>query len=388
MKNLIKFILSVLILCGCYATTEKKEEKVLIEDSLAFYPLTPPKISKEEFRKYFRETQAFYDKSLAHSNFNGAMLVAKNGEIVFEKYQGTQHIPGKDSINSSSSFHIASITKTFTGMAVLKLWEEKKLQLHDEVSTYLTGFNYPGVTIKTLLNHRSGLPNYCYVMEQQGWDRTKIATNQDLLQFLIEKKEKLNVGRPDRNFSYCNTNYALLALIVEKISGKSYAQYLQEIFFTPLQMHNTFVYPGDSSVSLVPSYNWRNREEAFTYLDAVYGDKNIYSTPRDLLKWDMALTYGNLFADSTLDSAYSGYSYERPGIKNYGLGWRMYEYPNEKKIIYHNGWWHGNNTVFARLIQDSATIIILGNKYNRRIYDAKKLYASFGNYNGTTEDDE
>ncbi len=388
MKNLIKIILSVLILYGCYATADKKEKIVPCEDSLSFYPSTPPKISKQEFRTYFRETQAFYNKTLAPSNFNGAMLVAKNGEIVFEKYAGTGHIHGKDSINAGTAFHIASITKTFTGMALLKLWEEKKLQLNDEVSFYLTGFNYPGVTIKTLLNHRSGLPNYCYVMEQHGWDKKITATNRDLLEFLIEKKDKLNVGRPDRHFSYCNTNYALLALIVEKVSGKSYAQYLQETFFTPLQMHNTFVFSIDSSANVLPSYNWRNREEAITYLDAVYGDKNIYSTPRDLLKWDMALTYGNLFRPVTLDSAYSGYSFERPGIKNYGLGWRMYLYPNEKKIIYHNGWWHGNNTVFTRLIQDSATIIILGNKYNRRIYDAKKLYPVFGKYDGTAEDDE
>jgi hypothetical protein len=69
-------------------------------------------------------------------------------------------------------------------------------------------------------------------------------------------------------------------------------------------------------------------------------------------------------------------------VKNYGLGWRLYLYPDNKKIVYHNGWWHGNNTVFTRLVDDSATVIILGNKYNRRIYDAKKLYTAFGNYDG------
>lgn len=388
MKNSIKLIISVLLLSGCYATTDKGEKKVQKEDSLAFYPVTPPRVSKQAFRKYFRESQAFYDKTLAPSRFNGGMLVAKNGEIVFEKYAGTQHIPGTDHIDSATSFHIASISKTFTGMAVLKLWEEKKLNLNDEVSVYLAGFNYPGVTIRTLLNHRSGLPNYCHALEQQGWDKKQTATNQDLLQFLIEKKSKLNIGSPDRHFSYCNTNYALLALIIEKVSGMSYAKYLQEKFFVPLKMNHTFVNTSDTIVSVLPSYNWRSREEAVTYLDAVYGDKNIYSTPRDLLKWDQALSYGNLFAVSTLDSAYTGYSYERPGIKNYGLGWRMYQYPNNRKIIYHNGWWHGNNTVFTRLIQDSATIIILGNRYNRRIYDAKKLYTSFGKYDGTEDDDE
>jgi hypothetical protein len=103
-----------------------------------------------------------------------------------------------------------------------------------------------------------------------------------------------------------------------------------------------------------------------------------------MLKWDIGLSSGQLFKPETLEAAYTGYSNEKPGVKNYGLGWRMYQYPNQKKIIYHNGWWHGNNTVFTRLIQDSATVIILGNKYNRRIYDAKKLFTAFGNYDGNT----
>jgi CubicO group peptidase (beta-lactamase class C family) len=387
-RNYYKLTLLVFLLLGCYATTEKKKIIRATDDSLAYYPPTPPKVSKQEFRRCYREAKDFYENVLERSRFNGAMLVAKNGEIVYEKYAGFQHMGQKDSITANTPFHLASVSKTFTGMATLKLWEEGKLQLQDEVSKYLTGFPFAGVTIKTLLNHRSGLPNYVYFMEQLGWDRKKTISNQDVLQFMIDHKQQLNEGKPDRHFSYCNTNYALLALIIEKVSGKTYADYLKETFFTPLKMENTFVFSMDKADSVMPSYNWRNRKEAFTFLDAVYGDKNIYSTPRDLLKWDAALSYSSLFKPSTLDSAYSGYSFERPGIKNYGLGWRMYIYPNNKKIIYHNGWWHGNNTVFTRLVQDSATIIILGNRYNRRIYDAKKLYASFGKYDGTDDSDE
>jgi CubicO group peptidase (beta-lactamase class C family) len=225
-------------------------------------------------------------------------------------------------------------------------------------------------------------------MELNGWDKKKTVYNQDILDFIIAKKDKLDIGRPDRGFSYSNTNYALLALIVEKLSGKQFNQYLQETFFTPLQMTNTFVFSMDKKDQVMPSYNWKNQQEAVTFLDAVVGDKNVYSTPRDLLKWDLGLTYGKLFKQATLDSAYIGYSNEKRGIKNYGLGWRMYDYPNGKKIIYHNGWWHGNNTVFTRLVQDSATVIVLGNKYNRRIYDAKKMYGAFGGYSLTADGDE
>jgi CubicO group peptidase (beta-lactamase class C family) len=273
-------------------------------------------------------------------------------------------------------------------MAVMKLWEEGKLGLNDEVSAHLAGFPFAGVTVKTLLDHRSGLPNYVYFMEQLGWDKKRTVSNADVLQFMIDHKTKLNVGRPDKHFTYCNTNYALLALIVEKVSGMAFPQYLQQTFFTPLHMDHTFIFSMDKADQVLPSFNYRNRKEAFTYLDGVYGDKNVYSTVRDMLKWDQALTVGNLFKPATLDTAYTGYSNEKPGIKNYGLGWRMYNYPNDKKIIYHNGWWHGNNTFFNRLIQDSATIIVLGNRFNKSIYQTKKLFPVFSTYEGHADDDE
>ncbi len=388
MQNLIRLTLLVFILSGCYATTDKYMLPKTPTDSLTFYPPVPPTLDKGEFQHIYQTANSFYRTTLLPTRFNGGILVAKKGQIVFEEYNGVESNTTKEKLDSASSFHLASVSKTFTGMAVLKLWEEGRLGLGDDVSTYLAGFPYKGVTVRSLLNHRSGLPNYVHFMEQNGWDRKKTVYNQDILDFMIAKKGKLDVGRPERGFNYSNTNYALLALIVEKVSGKHFDQYLQETFFTPLQMNNTFVFNMDKKDEVMPSYNWKNQQEAITFLDAVYGDKNIYSTPRDLLKWDLALTYGKLFKQATLDSAYIGYSNEKPGIKNYGLGWRMYDYPNGKKIIYHNGWWHGNNTVFTRLVQDSATIIVLGNKYNRRIYDAKKMYSAFGGYSLQADGDE
>jgi CubicO group peptidase (beta-lactamase class C family) len=153
-------------------------------------------------------------------------------------------------------------------------------------------------------------------------------------------------------------------------------------------MDNTFVFSTDKADYVIPSYDWRNRQIAFSFLDAVYGDKNIYSTPRDLLKWDQALYTDQLFRKETLDMAFAGYSFEKPGKRNYGLGWRLYEFPGGKKVIYHNGWWHGNNVVFSRLPQDSATIIVMGNKFTRRIYEARKIYTAFEGYGRADDGDE
>ena len=105
-------------------------------------------------------------------------------------------------------------------------------------------------------------------------------------------------------------------------------------------------------------------------MDGVAGAYGICSTTGDMLKWDQALYSGNLFKQSTLDEAYHPYSHERAGIRNYGLGWHLMIHPDSSKIVYHNGWWHGNNLVFTRFVQDSTTIIILGNRYNTGIYHA------------------
>jgi CubicO group peptidase (beta-lactamase class C family) len=287
-------------------------------------------------------------------------------------------------------------------MAALKLWEEEKLDLKDPVIKYFANFPYKEVTIEQLLSHRSGLPDYTYFMEPNKYKTVKVKNkrgrwvkklklikaetpfrqglynNQDVLDYMVTKRPA-PAAMPNRVFKYCNTNFVMLALIIEKVSGMSFSQYLTTTFFEPLEMKHTFVFTPEMEDKVMPSYNWKSQKEPFMYLDGVYGDKNIYSTPRDMLKWDSVLTYGKMFKPETLEAAYRGYSNEKRGIKNYGLGWRLYLYPNNKKIIYHNGWWHGNNTFFSRMVEDSVTIIVLGNKFNKRIYDARKLYVAFGN---------
>jgi len=335
-----------------------------------------------------RTSSKFFEESLVRSRFNGAILVARNGKIVFEEYEGLKEVLKGEPIDSATAFHLASVSKTFTAMAILKLWEDGKLKIDDKVDKYLKGFPFNQITIRNLLSHRSGLPNYVYFAEQVGWNTRNYLHNDDMLKLLVSNKSKLRIGRPNAYFDYCNTNYALLALIIENVTGKSYAAFMDQSFFTPIGMMNTYVFDINKTEKILPSFKYNNRKEPMMFLDAVYGDKNIYSTARDMLKWDIALNSGKLFKKETLDEAYRGYSYERKGVKNYGLGWRLYEMPSGKKIVYHNGWWHGNNTVFSKLIQDSTTIIVLGNKFNRNIYQAKKIAGIFPGYGIQIDDDE
>lgn len=155
----------------------------------------------------------------------------------------------------------------------------------------------------------------------------------------------------------------------------------------PLQMKNSYVFTRTDTTKVTPSYNWRGRLEPCNFLDGVYGDKNIYTTPEDLLIWDRALSSNIIFTNETLQQAYSPYSNEKPGIRNYGLGWRMNLFPDGNKIIYHNGWWHGSNATFIRLIKEQATIIVIGNKFTRAVYDAKILMSLFGDYYAPADDE-
>lgn len=383
MKAVFLFLITTGLLLSCGTNKDKKntqnapeepENGLYPADSSYFRPL-----SAAEKDHYKSEVAAQYRKILGR-NFNGEILVAKNGQVVFEDYKGIDDFRKKTPITPHTSMHLASISKTFTGMTVLHLWEQGKLSLDDDLRKYFPLLPYQGITIKMMLSHRSGLPNYVYFMEN-GYDRKKKATNQDVIDYMVANKPKITAN-PDRAFQYCNTNFLLLASIVEQVTGMSFPQYMKDSVFTPLGMNDTYVFSIKDTASYNPTYQG-NRPFPMTNVDCTYGDKNIYSTVRDLLKWDRSLYARRFVKEATLEMAFTPQSHERPSLHNYGLGWRTYfNSRTGDSIIYHNGYWHGSNTVFNRIPQDTATIILLGNKYNPNNYNAKKLAQIFtGNSN-------
>lgn len=381
---LLKTILPILAaLCLVTACNQRvKSQSTTSPDMATLYAAGPTvSLPKEKLHHYNTACSSFFDSLLLRSTaFNGSILVAKDGNIVYEKYAGFTN-PGnkKDSLSMNTAFHLASVSKTFTAMAVLKLWEQGRLSIEDSLGKYFPNFPYRDITVKMLLSHRSGLPNYVHYLELNGWDKRKMVNNMDVLTSLYMMKPPLEFVS-GKHFSYCNTNYALLALIIEKVSGQSYQAFLNQTFFEPLQMKDSYVFTMKDTARAMLSYQYNNRPYRMEFLDQVYGDKNVYSTVRDMLKWDQALYAGQLFKQATLDSAFAGYSFEKQGKRNYGLGWRMTFLDNGKKLLYHNGWWHGNNAAFIRLTDEKATIIVLGNKFNRRIYASKHAADIFGNY--------
>lgn len=384
MKKTFFFVLLIAVFFSCNLSSQNKKVE---DDSLQYYPPTPAALSKDEFRHYYRELSDFFDTTLLDKGFNGGILVAKNGAVIFEKYYGKVDLRKSDSLTAATPLHIASTSKTFTATAILRLVQEGKLSLTDTITRFFPGLPYPGITVQMLLTHRSGLPNYLHFLSNAKWDRDakgkwnhRYAQNEDVITFLMEKKPD-RAGKPDTRFSYCNTNFLLLASIIEKLTGKTYPAYMQEKWFTPLQMSHTYVFTLKDTLTATPSFSPSGTYWGYDFLDGTYGDKNIYSTPEDLLKWDQALYSGQILRQPLLDSAFSPYSFEKESIHNYGFGWRLIMLPNGKKVIYHFGKWHGFNAAFARLTDEKVTIIILGNRFTRSIYNAAHLcYKLFGDY--------
>lgn len=388
--NILQLLLLILVLSSCKQnkTTESKTEiEKPIATTLIIKP--GPKLSAAYIESKRNSIIHYYNKNWPRESANGSFLVAKNGQIIYEKYEGLANYKEKSKITSTTPLHIASVSKVITATAILKLVSEKKISLDQKVSIILKDFPYPDITIRTLLTHRSGMRNYAYFTEKKGiWDRHKILSNQDVLTIMATKGIDLEF-RSNSRFSYCNTNYAMLALVIEKVTGLAYQDAMKKIVFKPLGMTNTYVFEYEKDkLTATPSYKRNFAKVNMDYLDAVYGDKNIYSTPRDLLKFDNGRNSSKYLNPKLLKEAYLGYSNEHKGTKNYGLGIRMINWPTGKNFYFHNGWWHGNTASYVTLPEEKVTIIALSNKYDKRVYKVRKLAALFGDYPFRLEDNE
>lgn len=368
-----------LLFLACNTGTEPASASSRFEDlptkyatsALQYADTTDPEISQMILR-----LDSFY-RVQVRNGFNGSVLIGLKGKVIYERYFGVANREKGIALAPNSASQLASTSKTFTGAAVLYLHQHKYLNIDDPVTTYFPDFPYAAVTVRTLLNHRSGLPDYLHWAGNFLKNQRNYISNMDVVTMFAKHKPRLEF-KPNTRFAYSNSNYALLAAIIEKVTEMPYGDFMKTYVFSPLGLENTFVYqpanglPADAAISY--RYNWTRDADMFA--DGVSGDKGIYSTVRDMYRWDQSLYQGKMLSNETLELAYGPCSFERPGIKNYGLGWRMLCFPSGNKVIYHNGWWHGNNTAFYRFIKENMTFIVLGNKYNKGVYQhARVLYS-------------
>ena len=335
----------------------------------------------ENQQRIVNSLNQYYENIWNSADMSGGVLVAHGDNILLKKYKGFGRENNQMPINKDTPLHLASISKPITAMAVLKLVEAKKISLEQKVKSIFPNFPYPDVTIQHLLTHRSGLPKYEHFLEENDIKpKNQYFTNQEIFDIVAKHKPEL-ARQTDTGFMYNNFNYAILALIIEKITGKTYPEAMKEMVFAPLKMKNTFVFEEKHINSASQSFYQRSSKlYPLDQYDLIYGDKNIYTTPRDLFNFSKALFSKDFLPKELMEKIFEPYSNEKKGVNNYGLGFRLKIFNEGKKLTYHNGWWHGSNTVFIHLRESKTTIIALSNKYSRKIYGTMLLSTLFEDF--------
>lgn len=308
--------------------------------------------------------------------FNGNVLVAENGKMIFQKSYGVANFDSQRLLNDTSVFELASVSKQFTATGILLLKDKGKLQLTDSLSKYFPELPYPNITLWHLLTHTSGLPDYESTMNAK-WDKSKIAFNNDMIAFLAKEKPARSF-EPGKKWEYSNTAYVILASIIEKVSGQTFADYMKQNIFQPLGMTHTRIYNTRRSLKdTIANYAYGFVYDDslkkhimpdsipdlkfVIYLDGMQGDGVVNSTTGDLLKWDRAIKNHTLLKEETQNEMVKGQAIIDT-IKNTTYGFGVFMEKNDfGNIISHSGGWPGYITLLARNTDKDQTYIVLSN---------------------------
>ena len=333
------------------------------------------KVLENDSRKI--KINSFFKKKFSSNQFNGNILFAENGNIITQKSYGYSNFRKKELLNKRHSFQLASVSKPFTSIAILQLIEKNRINLKDTIQEFFPKFPYDGITIHQLLSHRSGMSQYTHFCDAPDsiWpDKSITINNKDVIDIITKIIPLINY-KPNHKYYYCNTNYLLLASIVEKVSGLSFKNYVKKYIFNPSGMFSSTIYDRTNFEELVsPAQGYENKipwEDV--YLNGVVGDKGVYSTTEDLLKFDRALEKNIFISDSLKKLAFSKMNLDRKGSKNYGYGFRLKENKKYGKIVYHTGWWKGFRSYFIKILDKNQTIIVLNNVKRGRFLNIDKL---------------
>ena len=315
----------------------------------------------------------------------GNILVYENGEIVFQSSDGLSSIDPIDSLTLNSQFRLASVSKQFTGVAIMKLKQAGNLDYDQKVNTILTDFPHDNITIKHLLHHTSGLADYIEIIKEnfvpQKSTKRYILGNNEILDIFYDTNPKLNF-QPGEEWEYSNTGYIVLASIVEKVSKEHFRDFLKENIFEPLGMSNTTLYNyQEGNDPNMPNrvfgyqkelnqwvFNKDYKLNDYHIVNNVRGDGGIYSTLNDLYEWNMALVNYKVLPKEYLDEAWSWGTLNNGEKTRYGFGWIL-EDKSKPKTVFHSGGWVGFSTYLFNEIETKSGYIVLTNNSTRVVSD-------------------
>lgn len=351
-----------------------KKDSLVVKDSI----IKIESFSKSKTKYVTQKLDSLLKRINKRHDFHGSILVAQSGKLIYQNQIGMADFRRKKPILKNSVFQLASVSKQFTAASILILAERNQLKLTDTITKFFPKFPFKNITIKQLLNHTSGLPKYFWIAEHE-WDQKHPPSNSEMINFMETSSTASMFFRPGRKFDYSNTGYFVLASIVEKISNKSFSVFLKKNIFDPLQMDNTFVYSFKNTpvkenqlIGYRLYKGWRHLKINGTVNDAVVGDKNIYATNQDLLKWINGLNNGKLISKKSLEQMYSKGETKYGRKVPYGFGFRI-DTKNNEKVVYHFGKWNGFSTGISQYPDDLVIIILEHTSYRAMGTLTKKI---------------
>ena len=343
----------------------------------------PPTLSKKLQKKHIA-LDSIFNADFKRGTFNGAVAVLYNDTTIYQNALGFENISTKKNLCNESVFQLASVSKMFTAIAILKLAEQKKLSIKDNLQKYFPDFPYQNTSIENLLSHTSGLPNYLYFYYHLPKVDAEILTNQRVLELMTQYKPAAYF-KPGKRFAYSNTNYVLLALLVEKLSGQSFQAFVKQNIFDVCGMNNScFFSMSDSVKNQAFAFDYRKRPVGTDIFDYVIGDKGICSTPQDMLLFSRNFFEGKIIANiNEAITPHAKTAYDR----YYGLGFRIN--PNGgDTIVFHNGWWHGYRSAFQYRKSDKTTVVILSNRLDKSVYQTNRIFNALDNKRASEEESD
>ena len=374
----MRILFSILVAFGLWSCSSSEQTNLHADEQVILDAVNLD--VDTNYQTLAKKIDLFFKKKQKRRLFNGTVLFAENGKVIHKGAYGYANYRKKSKLDVNSVFQLASVSKPFTAYAILYLYEQGELALNDTVQKFIPEFPYPGITLKHLLIHRSGLTNYMYFTDEQWADWKIPISNSQVIDLMIEHEPK-PYYKPNRRYNYSNTGYIILADIVERVSGMSFERFMKKKIFKPLAMHNSKVKRfklDEEDEPVVGHSEYRFRRIGQTYLNGTVGDKGIYSTVEDMFKWDRAIKQGALVSLKTLDEAFQGYHKDLRKNDNYGYGWRINEVSKSKKIVYHRGWWKGFRTYFIRVLDEDKTIVVLNNSTYGRFLKNQELIDLLG----------
>ncbi len=328
---------------------------------------------------------SFFTALYKDKQINGNVLIAEQGKPVYRKSFGYANLENETLNNDASVFDLASISKLFTSVAVLQLKERGRLKLDAPLVKYLPDFPFPEITIRQLLSHTSGLPDFELFDSYIKQDSNRIIKNADIIPILKASRKLL--FKPGEKWNYSSPGMGLLALLVERISGLSFEDYLTKYVWKPARMYNTHInsrlaplndknltgnydLANHFSSNLIPSNTTRDGKWFLQVAGGMQGPGLVVSTTQDLLLFDQALYSGKLLSQATQTEAFTptrlnngepAYVNSSAGRTYIGLGWMIMADSSAGKIVYHSGFRPGGSTIFLRNITRRHTVIMLDN---------------------------